>query len=83
MDDDKRAAVPGRKPSPATAATPVRVFVSYRRTDSRHAAGRLRARLAQEFGRDNVFYDVDSVAFGDDFREQILPPSGVSMLSCW
>jgi len=49
----------------------IRVFVSYRRSDSRHATGRLRAVLAREFGRENVFYDVDSVGFGADFREVI------------
>lgn len=49
----------------------IRVFVSYRRSDSRHATGRLRAVLAREFGRENVFYDVDSVGFGADFRDVI------------
>src|SRR5262249_61729412 len=34
-------------------------------------AGRLRERLATEFGRDNVFYDVDSISFGVDFRTVI------------
>src|SRR5215831_3224930 len=51
--------------------TPVRVFVSYRRDDSPHATGRLRAYLAQEFGSENVFYDVDSLALGEDFRVEI------------
>ena len=71
MVADKKASSRDREPSVASEVTPVRVFLSYRRTDSRHATGRLRARLAEEFGRDNVFYDVDSVAFGDDFRKQI------------
>jgi hypothetical protein len=49
----------------------VRLFVSYRRSDSRYATGRLRDRLASEFGRENVFYDVDSISFGVDFRTVI------------
>ncbi len=48
-----------------------RVFISYGRTDSRHIAGRLRDRLADAFGDENVFFDVDSVEFGVDFREVI------------
>jgi hypothetical protein len=49
----------------------VRVFISYRRSDSRHVAGRLRDALAAAFGDDDVFLDVDSVGFGDDFREVV------------
>jgi hypothetical protein len=47
------------------------VFLSYRRNDSPHASGRLRDRLAMEFGEENVFYDVDSIPTGRDFREAI------------
>ena len=49
----------------------MRVFVSYRRTDSRQVAGRLRDHLAEVFGEENVFFDVDSVEFGVDFRDVI------------
>ena len=52
-------------------AVTIRVFVSYRRSDSRHTTGRLREHLARAFGRENVFYDVDSLTFGADFREVI------------
>jgi hypothetical protein len=48
-----------------------KVFLSYRRNDSRHASGRLRDRLATAFGEENVFYDVDSIPSGRDFREAI------------
>ncbi len=48
-----------------------KVFLSYRRNDSPHASGRLRDRLAMEFGEKNVFYDVDSIPTGRDFREEI------------
>lgn len=49
----------------------MRVFISYRRSDDRHLAGRLQDRLADAFGDDNVFYDVDSIPVGADFREVI------------
>ena len=38
-----------------------RVFVSYRREDTSHLAGRLSDRLAERLGSDNVFMDVDSI----------------------
>jgi hypothetical protein len=44
------------------------IFISYRRTDSKHATSRIHDRLRQEFGRDNVFKDVDSIPIGTDFR---------------
>jgi formylglycine-generating enzyme required for sulfatase activity len=46
-----------------------RVFVSYRREDSLHTAGRLFDRLVAKFGTEHVFMDVDSGHFGLDFRE--------------
>jgi formylglycine-generating enzyme required for sulfatase activity/serine/threonine protein kinase len=45
------------------------VFVSYRREDSRHQAGRLYDRLVARFGSGQVFKDVDSIPFGRDFRQ--------------
>ena len=43
------------------------IFISYRRDDSRHAAGRLVDRLAQTFSRDQLFMDVDAIEPGHDF----------------
>src|SRR5882672_923660 len=43
------------------------IFVNYRRDDSRAIAGRLHDRLAQAFGRKNVFMDVDNIPPGVDF----------------
>jgi hypothetical protein len=48
-----------------------RVFLSYRREDSIGIAGRLRDRLAGHFGADNVFFDVDTIPLGVDFRHHI------------
>ncbi len=45
------------------------IFLSYRREDSRHQAGRLHDRLVTHFGPSQVFKDVDSIPLGWDFRE--------------
>ena len=45
------------------------IFISYRRDDSKHAAGRLVDRLIGRFGAGNLFLDVDSIALGLDFVE--------------
>jgi len=47
------------------------VFISYRRDDCAHPAGRLRDRLVDSLGAANVFFDVDSVAAGEDFANKI------------
>jgi TIR domain len=43
------------------------IFVSYRRDDSPGTAGRLRDRLADAFGPDSLFMDVDNIPAGVDF----------------
>jgi hypothetical protein len=43
------------------------VFISYRRQESSGLAGRLYDRLADRFGDDQVFMDVDTIALGVDF----------------
>jgi hypothetical protein len=53
--------------SPFISAANGKVFLSYRREDTRHQAARLYDRLADRFGGDNVFLDVDSVPPGTDF----------------
>ena len=47
------------------------IFVSYRRDNSRHFAGRLSDRLAERFGAGEIFMDVDSIRPGADFDEAI------------
>ena len=48
-----------------------RVFISYRREESSGMAGRLYDRLADRFGDDQVFMDVDTIALGVDFGQVI------------
>ena len=44
------------------------IFISYRRDDSRHAAGRLGDDLALSFGTPRIFRDVESIDPGIDFE---------------
>lgn len=45
-----------------------KIFISYRRADSRKDAGRIYDRLVEAFGKTNIFKDVDNIPVGDDFR---------------
>jgi TIR domain-containing protein len=47
------------------------IFISYRRQQSSHFAGRLHDRLADFFGAGRVFMDVDAVKPGENFVEAI------------
>jgi hypothetical protein len=47
------------------------VFVCYRREDDQFLPGRLRDVLASHFGQRNVFYDIDGIPPGEDFRDVI------------
>jgi hypothetical protein len=55
----------------STPAARGRIFVSYRRDDTAYPAAWLFDRLADRFGRDQVFKDIDSIQLGDDFVEVI------------
>ena len=48
-----------------------KVFLSYRHEDSAYVIDRIDERLVQEFGRQAVFLDVDSIPFGVDFRKRL------------
>ncbi len=48
-----------------------KIAISYRRSDSQDITGRIFDRLAQQYGRDTVFRDIDSIQPGIDFRAQI------------
>lgn len=45
------------------------IFISYRRQDAAEAAGRLHEGLAARFGRDAVFFDIESLVPGADFAD--------------
>ncbi len=46
----------------------IHLFISYRREDSPDVCGRIYDRLIQQFGKEAVFKDVDSIPLGVDFR---------------
>jgi hypothetical protein len=48
-----------------------KLFINYRREDTRHAAGRLYDRLIQRFSEDQVFMDIDQIEPGEDFVDVI------------
>jgi TIR domain len=48
-----------------------KIFINYRRDDAIGTAGRLHDRLAQTFGRNNLFMDVDHIPAGVDFVEHL------------
>jgi hypothetical protein len=58
--------------------TAKRIFISYRRQDTSHLAGRLSDWLADRFGHSRVFMDVDSLEPGIEFREAINEAVGSS-----
>ena len=47
------------------------IFISYRRSDSADITGRIYDRLVDEYGRDSIFKDVDSIPLGTDFKEYL------------
>lgn len=47
------------------------IFISYRRTDSAYITGRLHDTLAQEFGKNSIFRDVDDILAGRNFTQQL------------
>lgn len=49
----------------------MKVFISYRRNDTRDFAGRLSDRLRQELGISDVFLDIDEIQAGESFEQRI------------
>jgi len=47
------------------------IFISYRRSDTRDATGRIHEALATHFGDHNIYYDVYDIPPGVDFRSDI------------
>jgi hypothetical protein len=50
---------------------PDKIFVNYRRDDTRDVAARIRDRLANTFGETNVFMDVDNLLAGQRFDREL------------
>ncbi|MFL6149259.1 MAG: toll/interleukin-1 receptor domain-containing protein, partial [Pseudonocardiaceae bacterium] len=58
------------------AGTTRAVFLSYRREETRHIAGRLADRLTDRLGSTQVFVDVDTIEPGADFASVITQAVG-------
>jgi hypothetical protein len=58
-------------PSTRATATPSTIFISYRRSESSAHAGRLSDQLAEYFGPQITFIDIESIDPGRDFIEAI------------
>ncbi|HUT90443.1 MAG TPA: SUMF1/EgtB/PvdO family nonheme iron enzyme [Thermoguttaceae bacterium] len=48
-----------------------KIFLSYRRDDAAYATSIVQEKLAEHFGSESVFLDVDNIRIGDDFRERL------------
>jgi len=59
------------------AGDPIRVFLSYRRSDDRHFVGRFHDRLIARYGEANVFMDIDSIHAGSNFSDVIADQVGM------
>ncbi|MCP4630391.1 MAG: TIR domain-containing protein [bacterium] len=46
-------------------------FISYRRSDTEQIAGRIVERLSKRFGVGSIFFDMDSIPVGDDYRKHL------------
>lgn len=47
------------------------IFISYRRDESRHAAGRLADDLVDAFGSESIFRDIEGIEPGVDFKKAL------------
>lgn len=54
-----------------TSSVPMKIIISYRRSDSSGIAGRLFDRFKDRFGANSVYMDIDSIPFGTNFRLHI------------
>jgi formylglycine-generating enzyme required for sulfatase activity len=45
----------------------MKIFISYRRADSKYVVDRIRDRLVITFGKDAIFRDIESIPLGEDF----------------
>lgn len=57
---------PGRDPR-----APIAIFISYRRADTAYVVDRLSHTLAEEFGRESVFRDLDLIRLGESLNKRI------------
>src|SRR6185503_9270261 len=49
----------------------MKIFISYRRSDSKIFTGRILDRLTQAFGGRRIFRDIEDISAGKDFRQAL------------
>lgn len=65
---DLRRAIPeSASPRALRERRSLKIYMSYRRSDSADVSGRLYDRLVSQFGAESIFKDIDSIAPGQDF----------------
>lgn len=67
-EPSRRAAAEPAPQARRVVKAPTTIFISYRRQDSGDGAGRIYDRPVQQFGKEAIFKDVDSIPLGVDFR---------------
>lgn len=66
---DEKGRTGSTYPTPQPKGT--KIFISYRRADTKHVAGRIYDALRTEFTAEEIFFDVDTIPFGADFSNHI------------
>lgn len=67
----RRKAGPKQRPAGQGKGNTGCVLISYRRSDSADAAGRIYDSLVEAFGEEVIFKDVDSIPLGVDFKQYL------------
>ena len=60
-----------RKPRDSPTPRGTKIFMSYRRADTQQAAGRIFDVLKRAFSEEEVFFDVDTIPLGENFKRHI------------
>jgi hypothetical protein len=61
----------GSDPNKQLRLTLMKIAISYRRSDNPALAGRISDKLADYYGHDKVFRDIENIPYGVDFRKYI------------
>src|SRR5205807_4336005 len=48
-----------------------KIAISYRRSDTRAIVGRIFDRVAEHYGSEQIFLDIDAIPYGRNFRDHI------------
>ena len=60
----------------------MKIFISYRRADSKYVVDRIRDRLISAYGQEQVFRDIESIPLGKDFTEVLASETKECTVMC-